>query len=116
MGQTNQESIPDLGFLPCEPFLPGGNHGVRILVKSAPSGVLSVKTVFLLAFLYHKVKTKSTTRIHKKMEKNTNAGVVEKTETSRRGSKTETKAETIMTMSKETTQLVTTTSEKQVSF
>ena len=50
------------------------------------------------------------------MEKNTNAGVVEKTETSRRGIKTETKAETIMTMSKKTTQLVTTTSEKQVGF
>ena len=69
MGQTNQESITDLGFLPCEPFLPGGNHGVRILAKSAPSGVLSVKTVFLLALLYHKVKTKTTTRIHKKWKR-----------------------------------------------
>ena len=50
------------------------------------------------------------------MKKNTNAVAVEKTETSRREIKTETKAETIMTMSWETSQLVTTTSEKQVSF
>ena len=50
------------------------------------------------------------------MEKNTNAGVIEKTETSRRTGKTETKAETIMTMSKKTTRFVTETSDKQVSL
>ena len=50
------------------------------------------------------------------MEKNTNAGVIEKTETSRRAGKTETKAETIMTMSKKTTRFVTETSDKQVTL
>ena len=53
----------------------------------------------------------------RKMENNMRAArAVEKTETSRRGIKTETKAETIMTMSKQTTQFVTTTSDKQVRF
>ena len=50
------------------------------------------------------------------MKKNTSAVAIEKTETSRRGIKTETKAETIMTMSKETTQFVTATTGKQVWF
>ena len=77
---------------------------------------MSRKTVGLLLFSIKTSKTQSKTHTKNKMEKNTNAGVVEKTETSRRAGKTETKAETIMTMSKKTTRFVTETSDKQVSL